>query len=129
MAEQSTRTKCHDCGREVTPEEEAAPRKPCPVCGSVRRSTESYFSDSVQPHDMVQWKTRRPGFAKPIEEGKYGDSRFEKTGDWNALLQVVDRLNGWYRKFVYNPITGKVYRDESKRLSSHRNRGSAKPKK
>jgi hypothetical protein len=83
--------------------------------------------ESVTAFDFMSVKQRRPGYKKPIWEGKFGRSLSTSTGELNYVSQSVDRLNNWYSKSVASPDGTKI-RECEQPLDEHRGFGSDKKK-
>jgi hypothetical protein len=73
-------------------------------------------------------KQKRPGHKKPIYESVSGDDLHRASGQWNKLTREIDRENNRYMELIINPETGQVLRHCDEPLTSHVDRGSAKPK-
>jgi hypothetical protein len=95
---------CGGCGA-ILPEAtnlDPALRKPCPACGSLRRSIEVQIEDSVTFHFLigVAHKGKRAGVrGRRLVEMKAGDS-LSDDGTWAHLEQLVDHVHRRYRKLV-----------------------------
>lgn len=61
----------------------------------------------------------RAGKTRRFYEFKEGYNYFKKTGAWHWILQIVDRDNNYYRKFVRDVATGKIIKIQSERLQQH----------
>ncbi len=86
------------------------------------------ISSTVEFHDSVAFKHKRPGYRRPIAEGVSGDSFFHRLSKWVRLERLIDRLANHYREKVTDPDTGEVIHECDEPLDQHTGHGSAKPK-
>ena len=120
--------RCADCQGNIT-EPTSTPiekRRACSKCGSTRRMVQIKLSGIVPIKSRLSAKGKRPGQRKPFYELISGDDLFRLTGEWNKLVQIIDRSRDYYFKLVTNPKSGNVIRFCEEPLSKHQNRGSAK---
>lgn len=135
MGVKSGDVRCAQCGA-VIPGETAwtqkADKKPCPRCNATKRiySMEIRTTTRILPLLAFKAKGIRAGRSTRFYEFKEGYNYFKKTGAWHWILQIADRDNDYYRKFVRDVASGKVIKDQTERLRQHipdrvkRNRGS-----
>jgi hypothetical protein len=66
-------------------------------------------------------KARRgqPEQIKPFYELKQGYNYFKKNGVWHWILQIADRENNSYRKFVRDVATSKILKNQTQPLTRH----------
>jgi hypothetical protein len=121
--------KCSGCGAVVAALPDPQSRVPCAACCSTARVIEVSISDSLEFHDSIAFKQKRPGYKKAIAEGVSGDSFFRTAVKWVHLERLIDRLSNHYREKVTDPKTGEVIHECDEPLDQHTGHGSAKPKK
>lgn len=100
----------------------------CSHCsGPLNRRVNINTSDSMEVHDSVQMKQRRPGIKKPLMESVQGDFYHRGSGTWSKIEQVVDRTINppRYRKRVIG-ADGKLYKDVDGLLSDQSLHGPQK---
>jgi hypothetical protein len=108
-------------------DDEAGPRKACPVCGSTRRTANESVTESVRMSVRMSTKTQhRDGGKRVVREVTEGDSYHRKTGKWNVMHRLIDWGNDWYHERIRDGETGKVLHENSEPLSEHKGHGSAK---
>jgi hypothetical protein len=127
-------TYCGDCRQRLNdpPGQPFEQRRPCFVCGSLRRAHEVRLEGEVgSGHSMLDGKARhgQPGEVKPHLLIKVGDSYDRDTGRWLDLEQVVDRENKRYLKRLADKETGVVIREDADEpLSRHQPHTWRKPR-
>ena len=121
--------KCSGCGAVLPASPDPESRVPCPACGSTARVIEVSVSSTLEFHDSLGFKQKRPGYKKPIAEGVLGDSFFHKASKWVQKVRLIDRLANRYREKVTDPATGEVIHECDEPLDQHTGHGDAKPKK
>ena len=125
--------KCASCGFEFT-ERENLPeneRAPCSRCGSLGRALVRVLNESIEVEDRHKMKLKggeRTASSKPGRELIQGHDFHRKSGKWNYLFRLVDRINDWYHEKITDLKTGNTIRDCQEPLSKHPGRGSAKRK-
>lgn len=119
---------CSDCGIELSEEANHATsdRKPCPNCGSIRRTIRVSIHDTITFKSKVGVKGRRGGRGKPFIEHVFGDDLNVRSGKWMKLTRFIDRENDLYHESVVDPATGEMVRECREPLSQHQNHGAAK---
>jgi hypothetical protein len=119
------------CGRKIeeTPDERAGGlRTPCAACGSTARCFRVSITETLEFHGDLSMKHKRPGFKKPIAEGKHGDELTKRTGKWAIRTRVIDRGENRYYERIVEKETGVVIHEIDEPLTSHTGHGSAKKK-
>lgn len=103
----------------------------CPNCGSRNRDISLKVSDSVGIHDQTRVKTKRivNGKTEIIHIQKIGDDYYRKTGKWNFLHRIIDKLQDYYYELIKDGETGEIVIEKTEKLSNHQGYGSAKLKK
>lgn len=117
--------KCSDCGEQIQGE---VPRKPCPKCGSSRRTFSVCLSESLSVYDGLGFKHRSPDDKARrgvVAEGftRYVTSRLARLVKHE---RAIDRREDRYFEKVTDVDTGKVLHECNESLSQHRGHGSAK---
>lgn len=59
----TSKVRCSECGRELQ-EDTTAHRKPCPTCGSTRRTFEERLTETVTASVSLSWEHRREFYEK-----------------------------------------------------------------
>jgi len=120
------KARCADCGVEFLKNRQG----PCPECGSIKRALTVADNVGIGITERYWLKGRgnkirkkRLGF-----EMVQGHSLFKKTGKWNLVFRVIDRINNWYRERITDQETGAVILERNESLTSHTGHGSAKGK-
>lgn len=130
MSEPAPFVRCNDCGTGLDVPTTQAPeeREPCPSCGSTRRFIGVGWTESLQLHDDVHLKHKRPGQTKPVVEVWSGASQ-SADGSWAVRYRRINRADNppTYTERV-ELADGTVVRDVMEPLDQHTGRGSAKPK-
>lgn len=116
--------RCNVCGAIIAGETPRTPRKdkrPCPQCGSVSRLYSFEITTTIRGFSLMVAKARRgqPEQIKPFYELKQGYNYFKKTGVWHWILQIADRENNSYRKFVRDVATSKILKNQTEPLTRH----------
>ena len=112
--------------REYLPEKE---RTPCPKCGSIGRAWAIVITDTVGLKDRHRAKLKggeRTSSGRIGRELVQGDDYHKKSGVWNYLYRLIDRMSDWYHKRITDPKTGKTIHECQEPLSKHTGHGSAK---
>lgn len=130
MAEPEPFVLCSDCGIALDVPTTQAPedRMPCPSCGSTHRFIGVGWAETLQIHDDVRLKHKRPGLKKPVVEVWSGASE-SADGSWAVRYRRINRDTDppTYTERV-ELADGTVVRDVNEPLEDHTGRGSAKPK-
>jgi hypothetical protein len=50
----------------------------------------------------------------------------KRTGEWNRLERIIDRVKDWYSEKVVDPDSGRIIHQCEEPLSEHKGHGSAK---
>ncbi len=116
------RVTCGHCGFAIDPAEHPSI---CPECGGADRLIESADTGTIESHDLIKLKKKRPGKKKPYEELKVGEDLHRDTGTWSKLDRRIDRENDRYQEHIEN-AEGRVVRHVDEPLSEHQGHGSAK---
>jgi predicted RNA-binding Zn-ribbon protein involved in translation (DUF1610 family) len=121
--------KCAGCGVVLPQSPDPQSRMPCPDCGSTVRVIGVSITETLECHDSVGFKQKRPGYKKPIAEGVSGDEFFRRESKWVKKERLIDRQANpkWYRETVTDPVTGQVIHHCDEPLDQHTGHGSAKP--
>jgi len=111
------------CGKalDVTEEAPRLPRRPCPCCGSTARTANA--SVHVSASARVYLKTHakhREGGRKVVREEYAGDDYHRKTGKWNVMRRLIDRVNDLYEEIFRDRDTGEIIHETREPLSKHR---------
>jgi len=128
MAATVDQEKCAGCGAVQPASPDPESRVPCRDCGSMARVIEVSVSDSLEFHDSLAFKHKRPDYKKPIAEGVSGDAFFHNESKWVKKERLIDRQANRYRESVTDPATGEVIHQCDEPLDQHTGHGSAKPK-
>ena len=86
------------------------------------------ITDSLESHESLGFKQKRPGYKKPIAEGVSGDEFFREESKWVKKERLIDRQANHYRENVTDPVTGEVIHHCDEQLDQHTGHGSAKPR-
>ncbi|MCX5977399.1 MAG: hypothetical protein NTV33_11415 [Coprothermobacterota bacterium] len=119
---------CGDCGEEL-PENPSLPiteRTPCPMCGSLGRTTKVSFHETSATKSKLGAKGRHVCGGKPFVEEVSGDDLHMENCRWMKLTRVIDREKNLYQESVVDPTTGEVVHECKEPLSKHQNHGNAK---
>ncbi len=118
---------CGDCGKELDerPDLPESERKPCPNCGSLKRTVVAEVEDKVELHDKLKVRAYPPNSKRWTQEVTSGDDLYKKTNEWNKLERNIDRTNSIYSEEIKNK-DDKVIKSVKEPLDQHRNHGSAK---
>lgn len=119
---------CGNCGAQIdeSPHAPTSEKQPCPSCGSRSRAFKGAFTATATGQASMRFKAKRPGYKKPIYEGRYEPSVQRTTGIMMRLERFFDRINDWYRERISNSKTGEVVHSCEEPLSEHQGHGSAK---
>ena len=128
MAATVDQEKCAGCGAVLNAPADLQVRVPCPACGSMVRMIEVSITDSLEFHESLGFKQKRPGYKKPIAEGVSGDEFFRKESKWVKKERLIDRQANLYRENVTDPVTGEVIHHCDEPLDQHTGHGGAKLK-
>jgi hypothetical protein len=120
--------KCAGCGLVLPQTPDPHCRVPCLACGSTVRVIGVSITETLECHDSVAFKQKRPRYKKPIAEGMSGDAVFRKESKWVRKERLIDRQANRYRENVTDPLTGEVIHHCDEPLDQHAGHGSAKPK-
>jgi hypothetical protein len=127
MAVVSSSVQCGDCQAYLV--DETAwdnERRPCPECGSVRRSISMHVSDELKIYEHFRSRQKQEGTSGYIHDQIVGDDYTKATGKFNKKVRIIDRKNDYYYESVTNSETGEVMHLRDEKLSEHYGRGSAK---
>src|ERR1700676_4577192 len=127
MAAAVDQEKCDGCGVVLPRSPDPHSRVPCPACGSTVRVFGVSITETLECHDSVAFKQKRPGYKKPIAEGISGDAYFGKESKWVKKERLIDRQANRYRENVTDPVTGEVIHHCDEALDQHTGHGSEKP--
>ena len=128
MSETPNRTvQCSGCGTPLQEPTRIEDREPCPTCGSLARTVNASFTDTVQARERLNLKARHGdvGEVKPYREQINGDELHRDSGEWHRVSRVVDREDDRYTERITDEA-GNVVREVDEPLSDHRDRGAAK---
>jgi hypothetical protein len=120
---------CGNCGTLLAERTDldATLREPCPACGSLTRSMNVRFADSLTFRSLIGivHKGDRPRVrGRRLVESKTGDSQ-SADGTWAYVEQVVDRVHGRYRKLVV-AADGRVIKDVDRPIDDQHAHGPPK---
>src|SRR5713226_2445147 len=104
-------------------------RTPCPKCGSIGRSLVRVHTDTVEVDDRHRMKLKggeRTSSGRIGRELVQGHDYHKKSGVWNYLYCLIDRMNDWYHERITDLKTGKTIHERQEPLSKHTGHGSAK---
>lgn len=123
---------CQDCNEAIDEAMGAAcGRKPCPSCGSLKRTYPVSITEPIAIGSLIHIKGFAAGVSKRKGlkfELKDGDSYSGALKRFVELHQLVDHEAKRYVKRVIDPVAGDVLRNVDEPLPQHRNRGSATPR-
>ena len=119
---------CSQCKAALDPSYGAPDQRPCPKCGSTRRTINISISDEVEVECFAKARARsgerRKG--KPLLETIVGDEFYHGSGRWHTIHRVFDRIKHLYYEHIEDKKTREVIRHCEEDLHDHRDRGSAK---
>jgi hypothetical protein len=92
------------------------------------KQIEVHMQEGVAIGEKKLFRHRSPGRDNYDVQHIEGDSLEKRTGKWNWLRWVIDRVNNRYQKRIIDGETGAILRDDDKPLSEHRDPGSARRK-
>jgi hypothetical protein len=92
------------------------------------KQIEVHMQEGVAIGEKKLFRHRSPGRDNYDVQHIEGDSLEKRTGKWNWLSWVIDRVNNRYQKRIIDGETGAILRDDDKPLSEHRDHGSARRK-
>jgi hypothetical protein len=120
---------CTECGNalESTGAAGESPR-PCPACGSIRRTLSASVTESVIARDGMRMKAKRQGQKEPYFEARSEPSYSVTLQKHVHLERVIDRDADRYSEKVTIYEDQSVMHECNESLSEHQNHGSAKPK-
>ena len=64
----------------------------------------------------------RDGGQKVVREVVEGDDYHRKTGKWNVMRRLIDRVNDWYEEIFQDRETGQIVHKTEERLTEHRHK-------
>ena len=114
---------CSNCGEplEVTGKPPTSPRRPCPNCGSTARTANVSVTETLSAAVYLKTHSKhREGGRKVIREEIAGDDYHRKTGKWNIMHRLIDRMNNWYEETFYDRNSGEVIHKKAEPLTEHR---------
>jgi predicted RNA-binding Zn-ribbon protein involved in translation (DUF1610 family) len=120
MESSAQRWTCSKCGTPIEPSA-IEPRQPCPTCGSLARTAHVSVHDTL--HVSAYLKTHakhREGGRKVVREVIAGDDYHHKSGKWNIMRRVIDRMNDWYEETFKERHSGEVIHHTAEPLTDHR---------
>jgi phage FluMu protein Com len=119
---------CTECGNVLNETYRAQSGKPCPRCGSIKRTIHVSVIASVMPqiHEQVAWRSGNRRRGKPLRWGVVGDDLYRKLGRWSTLERIFDRIKDYYYEHIADKETGAVIKHCEEKLSEHRGRGLPK---
>lgn len=97
--------------------------------GSLGRALVKVQSDPVEVNERHRMKLKsseRTAYGKPGRELTQGHNFHGKSGVWNYLYRLVDRMNNYYHEKITDPKTSKTIHERQEPLSNHKGHGSAK---
>jgi transcriptional regulator NrdR family protein len=110
------------------PDEPIERRRPCPCCGSCKRTAHVSIVETV--HIDVRLKTHskhRFGGRKVLREVWAGEDFYRKEGIWVSMHRVIDRVKDWYEETFKAP-DGRIIHHTAERLSDHTGHGDDRRK-
>lgn len=123
---------CQDCNIEIDEQAELdESRKPCRICGSLKRRYEDTLCSNAIIGDIMRTKIYAAGKSRKKglrSETVDGDSYSVTLGRFVKINQLVDHEAKWYKKNVVDPLTGEILRAVDEPLADHQGRGSAAKK-
>jgi hypothetical protein len=135
---QESAVTCGACGFDLADVSAGGPlltpvgRVPCPRCGSLSRLASVTIKETVEIHDKIRYKAKRPGEKKPHVEGLSGASYFHDTasyfhdtGEWHDRKLWLDRRSDEYHE-VIRDSRGVVVHECHEPFTNHQGHGSAK---
>jgi hypothetical protein len=119
---------CGSCGAtlEESSDTPAESRTPCTSCSSTARRFHKTLENTIAPHSKLAFKAKRGGKGRPFLWGVVGDDLHRKTGQWNRLERVFDRIYNRYHELITDPRTGEVLKQCDEPLSQHTGHGDDK---
>lgn len=75
-------------------------RQPCPNCGSLTRSTETTFVDSLTIHEFVSQRIKQPDRSGWTRNFKSGDKYTRDLEGWGEYELETDREQNIYREVI-----------------------------
>jgi hypothetical protein len=131
MNEAQYPVRCSEYGFDIddTSETPKSSWKPCPNCGSLRRTPVLRYHETLNLHEMTKLKAEKEGEKKPSYEALEGDDLQRSTGKYVEKKRIIDRENDWYEERIVDSENGEVIHECKEPLSEHKGHGSAKNKK
>ena len=115
---------CSNCGFVFQNDELNEPiekRKPCPKCGSQKRTVHLVFKESLGLLERMKLKARKPTSMhkkhRPDYELEQG-RKIGKNGKLVSIERIIDRDSDHYKEIVKDK-DGKVIVDKDEKLSEH----------
>ena len=68
----------------------------------------------------------RAGFKRPVYEMTQGEDFHRKSGMWNYLVRVFDRINNRYKEIITQADTDKIIKFTDEPLTDHKGHDSDK---
>jgi hypothetical protein len=119
---------CSQCKGALDASYGAPDQRPCPICGSTRRTINVLLNCEVKVECFAKVRVRsgkrRKG--KPVLETIVGDEFHHGRGRWHTIHREIDRTKHRYYEHIEDKATCELIRHCEEDLHDHRDRGSAK---
>ncbi len=86
---------------------------PCPKCGSSERSMVKVVNEKLGIIERLWGRGRGYRIRKKrlSTDMFVGHNFHKKTGKWNMIFRLFDRINDWYVEKISDPDTGEIIKD------------------
>jgi hypothetical protein len=122
---------CSDCGSPLIddkPMDDLSQRKPCPHCGSLKRTHHASILETLTVRDYYKMVAKRRGKKRPIFELESGSKRSIALDKRVHLERNIDRENDLYVERITDYETGEIIHECEEPLSKHMGHGADKMK-